>query len=169
MAYDPQGNSNWFWVDEITDPSTPEEADFADAISLGCGIRTSTAPQLQPTETDSTVLCNQVASTIPGLPTVTGATLELILAGRTDEEHFERETELRELLAEKTSGFLVHARRPVGEDLVPEDGDIVDVWPAEINTIGLGNTNRGQVATLNVSFTHNGAFHEGVVVGGIAS
>lgn len=166
-SYNPQGISNWLWVPSvagITDPSEPTvtELTHADVVDLGCSVLNPTAPQKQAQTVSATPLCATEERTLPALPTVTPASLELLRADTDDADGFDLFNELKADTG--TTGWLVHLLHPSGTSKAPAADDVVDVWPATINAVSVLSVAPGAPATWRVDFSHNGAFHENVQV-----
>lgn len=166
-SYNPQGISNWLFVPTvagIASPAAPTVAELTDAevLVLGCAVSTPTAPQKQAQTVSATPLCATEERTLPGLPTVTPASLEMFLPSTSDADNHTLFTEMNGSIGD--TGWLVHVRAGTGTDLAPATGDLVDVWPATINSVSLLSVAPGAPATWRVDFAHSGAFHQGVAV-----
>ena len=168
-SYNPQGISDWLWFDAVADiasPAAPKVSELATGVSLGCSLMTPSAPVRQANTISATPLCADTERTLPALPTVTPASIELFRGDDGTSDASDLFDAMKD--AERTTGWLVHVLHPTGTPAggvtPPAVGDLVDVWPATINTVSVGSVAMGAPATWKIDFAHNGQFYENVAV-----
>lgn len=164
-SYNPQGISEWLWIDSvggITAPATPAVSELNAGLSLGCAVLNPTAPAQAAQTISATPLCATVERTLNALPTVTPASLELLRGDTADSDNYDVFEAMKADYG--TTGWLVHVLHGLGTDRAPAVGDVVDVWPATVNSVSVLNATGGAPGTWRVDFSHNGTFYENVLV-----
>ncbi|MFV0496073.1 hypothetical protein [Mycobacterium sp.] len=164
-SYNPQGISDWLWIDTvsgITTPTAPTVSELAAGLSLGCAVLNPTAPTQSAQTISATPLCANVERTLPALPTVTPASLELLRGDTADSDNSDAFDAMKGDYG--ITGWLVHVLHGLGTNRAAAAGDLVDVWPATVNAVSVLNASGGAPGTWRVDFAHNGTFNENVVV-----
>lgn len=159
-SFNPQGVSDWLFVTALADPAAPTDAELVLGTKLGQAVVGVTAPARTPNTIESTPLTADSTHTLPALPGTTNGELEL---QRGDKSTAATYTLFNTMKAkEGDDGFLVKGLRGKADGFVA--GGIVDVYPATVNTVSAANSAPGAAETWKVSFSHNGSFHENVLI-----
>lgn len=158
--YNPQGQSQWLFVTTIANPATPTVAELAAGVILGDALLTPKSPMRKANSIESTPVTASSTHTLPALAGTDNAELTMQRGDKSTADTYDLFNTMK--AKEGDTGWLVHAPRGTADGLVA--GGVVDVWPAYVNTVSIANTAPGQAGTWTIAFTHDGDFHENVLI-----